>query len=413
MQYTINQLYNIFYERTNEVYDIFKGFFGEENVDLQKKDERLFKRKIASILKANIGAKTDIKIDADCFDIPYEISDTLLKNIINVNTEVKSTIYVYWKNITVTNENDKSVGIQDLYAKVEVQIDGRIPYENLGFLLNRSTYPVEQFLSNYMHSHIQYIPKSNFTMFMPPCLGKGPIKETIATLKNEYSDITWMLFCQELSMYVTVESLAGVPWKPLENIGKKNFSYEYTGYSGGSSMKFIDTIGKDSLKDFIKYYLENGHLSISYKNGKYFCGMPYHEYIIDISNAFIDFYNKRLSSTQDKLNNLFDQRLLVNAIVVNGKFYKPNTANNNDMQSIERYQDRTVLIFKGHVIRTKIIASKVSETTISTLLNNDVAMYILSTILKIINFRYKNEYYNRESRGSQETATTYQKVFYL
>ena len=35
MQYTVNQLYELFYQKINDVHDIFKGFFGEEYVDLQ------------------------------------------------------------------------------------------------------------------------------------------------------------------------------------------------------------------------------------------------------------------------------------------------------------------------------------------------------------------------------------------
>lgn len=406
MQYTINQLYDLLYQRTNEIYDVFKGFFGEENVDLQKIDEKVIKSMIVSIIDP-------VGIGIDDFDSLYEISDELLKDINTANAETKSIIYVYWKDVEVTNEHGRSIDIQDLYAKIEIQVDGRIPYENTGFLLNRSTYTVEQFLSNYMHSHIQNIPKDNFTTFMPPCLGRGPIKETIATLKNEYSDITWMLFCQELSMYVTVESIAGVPWNYLERVGKKKPLCEYSGYRGGSALKFIKIFDERNLKDFIKYYLKNGHLSISYKDNKYFCGMPYHEYIIDISNAFIDFYNKELCTTSTKLNNCVDQGLLIPAIVANNAFYAPNASNSNAISTIKRYQDKFVLIFKGRIIYTKIIVPEDSGVTISTLLSNDVAMYILATILRTINFKYKNEYYNRESRGDQEATSTHQKVFYL
>lgn len=35
MQYTTNQLFDTLYERVNTVYETFKGFFGEERVDLQ------------------------------------------------------------------------------------------------------------------------------------------------------------------------------------------------------------------------------------------------------------------------------------------------------------------------------------------------------------------------------------------
>ena len=35
MQYTINQLYKHLYQKVYNVYEVFKNFFNEENVDLQ------------------------------------------------------------------------------------------------------------------------------------------------------------------------------------------------------------------------------------------------------------------------------------------------------------------------------------------------------------------------------------------
>lgn len=389
MQYTINQLYDILHQNVNAIYETFKGFFGEDKVDLQhNRTETATREKIRAYLYS--------------YKVPnsnsYEIDDATLGRLKEYCNDSRCIIYVWWPIVTVTNEYNKSVTIKDLYAKVEIQLDGRIPYELTGFNLNRATYSQEQFLSNYMHSHIRAIPKSDFTTFMNPCLGTGPIHNTINTLKLEYSEVSWMLFCQELSMYVTVESISGGPWNRLENIGEKHKASLYSEY------RFISadyaTYGSifpfDTLKDFTKYYLQHGHLSLSYKNNRYTIGMPFYDFIIDISNAFIDFYNEVLSKEENKIQECFNKELLVKLLAANGRFYKWGSRENNTY-NIASCQNKLVLVFKGKEIRTKITKpTQNAEGQPTILLNSNVATFILKNILNTINYRYNYVYENSE-----------------
>lgn len=405
MQYTINQLYDHLCQRINNIYDIFKEFFGEEFVDLQNPKEDIIKADIACLVSSY---RTIPGADE------YELSDSKVKEIETLLSDRKVIIYVWWPTVTVTNENDKSINIQDLYAKIEITLEGRIPYENTGFLLNRATYTREQFLSDYLHSHIQNIPKQNFTHFGSPCLGFGPIRDTIATLKNEYSDTFWLLFCQELSMYVTVESLAGGPWKRLESVGGINKLTEYNGYKleDANTATFDSYFDRTQLKEFIRYYLQYGHLSLSYMFGKFVCGMPYYEFIIDISNAFIDYYNEDLSEPGDQLSKCYARGLLNKVILVNNSFYKEGNSHTN-ANLLDLYRNKFVLNFKGKDIYTSIIDDEDNEDNITaTVINHHVAMYVLNNILRTINFRYKNEHNNTE-RGGETSPTTSQRVVYL
>lgn len=405
MQYTINQLYDHLCQRVNNIYDIFKGFFGEEFVDLQSPKEDIIKLDIASFVAPYRTAS-----DAD----EYELKESRLKELETLFSDRKVIIYVWWPVVIVTNENNRSINIQDLYAKIEITLEGRIPYENTGFLLNRATYTREQFLSNYLHSHIQNIPKQDFTHFGSPCLGRGPIKDTISTLKNEYSDTFWLLFCQELSMYVTVESLTGGPWKRLEQVGGINKLTEYNGYKleDASTCTFDVFFDRNQLKEFIRYYLQYGHLSLSYMNGKFVCGMSYYEFIIDISNAFIDYYNEDLSEPGDQLSKCYDRRLLNKVILVNNSFYKEGD-NHTDSNSLSLYKNKFVLKFKGKEIRTNIIDDEDKEDKeTATVIDHCVAMYVLNNILRTINFRYKNEHNNTERR-EETSSTTNQRIIYL
>lgn len=407
MQYTINQLYDMLYKKTWEVYDVFKEFFGEPNVDLKLGPMPSFKNVLKHYLE-QAGIK-DINYEKEDFDKPYELSDEIISNIIENYSHLKSTIYVWWANVTITNEFDKSIDIQDLYAKVEVQMDGRIPYENIGFLLNRATYTTEQFLSDFLHSHVQRIPKYDFSQFMNPCLGRGPINKTIGTLKNKYDEVTWMLFCQELSMYVTVESITGVPWNRLEEVGANKRELTFTGYElSDGRLSLTRNISYEDFKNFIKYYIHNGHLVLSYRNGQFIYGMPYNDYIIDVSNSFIEYYNKYLSNDQEKLDSLYFNHVLEKVIMSNGNFYYDSS--HTSVTNLDAYQGKFVLNFKGKDIHTTIINDKRSKVQLVTLLSQKLAMYVLRAILTTINYRYRNEH--NESGGS-EAASTYKRVIYI
>ncbi len=405
MQYTVDEINGILHEKVYAIRDIFNGFFGEGHVDLQDTTEPARMRKyIEKYLFAGVGMEAT-------GDHGYELDDGKLGNVISHFHDMRASIIVWWPNVTVTNENGHSINIQDLYARIVVTMDGKIPYECYGFLLNRATYTQEQFLSDYMQSHVKGIPKDDFTHFQQPCLGTGPIRNTIMTLMNENDEASWMLFCQELGMYVTVESLKGIPYKYLEEIGKSKRVSEYYGYSSyGSNAPFLKLFPRNTLMEFIQHYLTNGHLSLSFRNGEYQCGMPYYEYIIDISNSFIDFYNRRLKDTQATPDRLFDEGLLRNVIVSNGDFFSKGDPRDSSRLDLARYEGKHVLTFKGEDIRTHIILDyDQEETKVSILVCQNFAMYVLNNILRTINYRYRN---GKDNRG-KDTAPASQRVIYL
>lgn len=407
MQYSVNQLYSLQYKKLQDVYEVFKNFFGEEYVDLQMECSQSSVCHCINLVLEEFG----VKVDFSNFDVVYDIPDDLLASVDEVARSKCGIIYVWWSSVTVINEHDKYIIIQDLYAKIRVQPDGLIPFESCGFLLNRATYTREQFLSNYLHSHIREIPKDDFSEFGTPCLGQGPIAGTIQTLKTDFDEAEWMLFCQELSMYVTVESLSGGPWKCLESVGAARTLSEYNGFNFGYADRssFVNHFPIDRLKDFVKYYIEHGHLVLAYRNGSFVCGMSPCEYVIDVSNAFIDFYNRYLKTSESVLRNLFSRELLRHVLVKNGMLYQDGTA---PTEHLDRYKNRFVLKFKGKEIRTKIIDTSSSESVPTVIINYRLAIYILKSILRTINFKYKNEH-NNNTGGQQSPAQACQKTVYI
>lgn len=385
MQYTIEELYNKVFSKVFEVYDIFKEFFGEEYVDLQ--------------------GIISLEGFSSHYTFPWEKEPTTIdivntRQIENIQSHFNPFILVYWPSVTVTNEFGKSVSIQDLFAKVPVTFDGTIPYEEHGFTLNRSTYTMVQYTSNYLHSHIPRIPKDDFTIFMPPCLGTGPIRDTINSLKNEYDEFTWMLFCQELNLYVTVESISGVPYHRLETIGQNNYKIHASPFTLSRLYNFR-SIG---VCDFVKYYLENGNLKINYINGHYTLGFSMYDYIIDISNAFIDYYNKYVDHTETNLDTLYSNYVIYKVVVSNRKFYKIDHRNQVDTNVL----GKLVCIFKGEEKKLKIIDYKSEEVSSVTILNPGIANMLARYIFLILNVRY-----NERNNISQEGDNTHRKYLYV
>jgi hypothetical protein len=223
-----------------------------------------------------------------------------------------------------------------------------------------------------------------------------------------------MLFCEELSRYVHVESIAGVPYKRLENVGLFRSLPDYGDYSIVRNGKFIMSSMKELLDSidingFLSYYLQNGHLSIGYKQGSFVVGMPYYEFLVDISNTFIEYINTTQTS-RTIVHRIFDRGLLKKAVIVNGKFYCIQTSRNNfDSRD---YIGKPVCTFKGQPITLNILEDQNSQIQESTVLNHDVSMFILNNILKIINYRYANEY-RKQLSSSTEPAVTDKRVFYI
>lgn len=394
------------FKEVYQVYKVFQDFFGEDSVDLQNLPDD-------DIIALHFNEHTiPLREDGSC----YEANGNTFNSVIREFNNIRPFILVYWPRVRVTNENDKSIVIQDLYAKIELDAKGNIPVENRGFQLNRATYTMEQWVCCYLHSHISTIIKDHPDQFQNPCLGSGPIIKTInslrANISEGFDETKWMLFCHELSLYVTVESLAGTPYNRLEGVHMHDVLSSYNGYNknyGGALVNFNRVFSLVELKEFILYYLHNGHLAINYQNGIFKVGMSYFDYIIDISNSFIEYFNTHFDSKKIA-QNCFVFSILHHSITSNGYFFDPNTS--ATIPDVSPYIGKKVCTFKGRDITLRIMGSSKEAPQGTTVLDHGLAMYILNNILKIINYRYTNEY-NRQQSTAALPATTGKRVYYI
>ena len=402
----VEELYNSLMYKPLRVLSIFNDFFGEGKVDMQgywsldKFKSWVIIEPLSTYLPNGdiVGMNSN---DWSMYETPaiIDLPEDQVEKVVNVlaDNRVKERIgnakfngifiLVHFPHVRITNEHNRFVDINHLWAKVGVSYNGTL---NGGFTLNRSEYTMLHMSSNYMHSHIRGIPKTNFTEFQSPCTGSGPINGTITALNRDYDEYMWNMFCLELSKYVTVESIAGRPYKYLERLGTSNMqigidrfdTYLPPGYYG-------EAISSDKLKEFVRYFINSKKLKFNYVNGSYSIGMSLTEFIVLISNEFIKWYNDQFNKEEltAKFADLKRHRLLRECIIDNGKIYYDEVRNN--VNSYAQYIGKKVCVFKGREITVDITdIAEVKNENKSIILNTHTALYILATILKVLNYRY-------------------------
>ncbi len=388
----IKELYIEIIHPVTQIYDIFKDFYGEDKVDLQKLTLEDFKHQIEKNYSVEQLSKWD----------------STLKLSIKANF-TNGFILVYFPTVRVTNEHDRFVDIKDLYVKVPISIDGTM---NGRFSLNRANYHILHMLSGYMHSHVPGINTYNFEEFLWPCLGSGPINSTITSLNRDFDKDLWELFCFELNLYVRTESVSGVPYRFLEHIGSDNNNnylinsvFEYI-----NSYHYYAHFSKEKYIDFLKYFINTKKLKFNFNNGQYSIAMSYIDYMILISNEFIKWYNQAYNEKKVIANytQLLSSKVLYKVIIKNNKIYQPG--NSNITNIYPQYVGKKICTFKNKEILLQIEdLISLENTNEVTILNPQLALYLLTQILKVINFKYGNtttDSNNTESTNNQIRKTT-------
>ena len=398
----IEKLYNTIMEKPLRILEIFNDFFGENRVDMQgywNLDK--FKAWINIEPIQTYISENNSRLNREDWntyktfaivDLPSNHATNILSNITQhtidfiVSNKFNGIyILVHFPQVRVTNEHDRFVDITNLWAKVCICSNGSM---RGSFSLNRSSYPLLHFSSNYMHSHVSNIPTSDFTFFQIPCFGSGPIRDTMSSLNREFDVDLWNMFCLELSKYVTVESISGTPYNYLERLGSRNMSTGIDRFYTYTSNR-INIIGNDKFKEFVKYFINLKKLKFNYINGSYSIGMSLIEYIVLVSNSFITWYNDQYNKGElsYSFERLKSSNFLNECIIDNGKIYYKNNIEN--INSYIQYIGKRVCIFKGREIKLEITdATEIVNENKTIILNTQNALYILSTILKVLNYRY-------------------------
>lgn len=395
----------------NEVINLLKDYFTEEltdvtyinsDNDLLNMVTRVPLSDFAYSIVRNTGYrdKTIINLTNSGNAVPNQINQ-ILEDVLKEFTAFiddfilqnsLAYLYIRFPKVTVTNEDDKSVDIDELYVLVPINGNGTL---KRNFSMVRSSYSIIQWLSGYSHSHLPSISINRTPHFAYPCLGNGPIGPTQDNLEDEFNIDMWGLFAFELEKYVTQESLLGGPYIKLESIGRSRKATEIKLYYRdvlGFSYNNID------FKDFLISYCSHTNLNVSYKEGQYSLGITDVNFVISLSNYFIKWYNNKVSEGvyYNTLINLIDNDILNKVIIDGNKVYSNAIIQNiKSIQSLEgshltmsTNSDKD-FIFKGKPVTLHINGNlNIKSKNYTLLLNIDICSYMLTKILEIINNKY-------------------------
>lgn len=395
----------------SEVIDLLRDYFTEELTDVTyiSSDDKLLNMFIRISL---INIATSVVRDTDYrnkaiidlvntrSDVPDQVSK-VLEDVLKESTEYMDSfisqnspayLYIRFPKVTVTNEDDKSVDIDELYVLVIINGDGTLKKD---FSMVRSSYPIIQWLSHYSHSHLPSLSISHAPHFDYPCLGSGPLGPTQNNLKYGFNINMWGLFAFELEKYVTQESLLGGPYIKLESIGKSSKATEIKLCYRNTLDFSCDNI---DFRDFLISYCKHTNLNVSYKEGQYNLGITDVNFVISLSDYFVKWYNNKVAEGiyYTTLNRLIDKNILNKVIIDGNKVYSNAIIQNIDsIQSLEgshiamSINSNEDFIFKGKPVTLHIDGNlNIKSKNYTLLLNTNICSYMLTKILEVINNKY-------------------------
>lgn len=362
--------YGIIVEPLKEIKQIVEEFFGEENVDFNIPSYYLYKNMVKKLMEEE-------SINSDTFySTLYECCPKAMNCLFDY-------FLIHWDTVTVTNEFDESEKIFDLFVKVRME-----GVHVQGFSMAKTTFTQRQYKANYVHSHV---PRNKNIYFSQPCLGSGPIIETISTLGTTYDSQIWGLFCQELDSYVKTESVTGVPYIRMSNIKiydsveEDSINAAYLKVAFNETEEYITYI-----KKIFKEFVNTGSIKFAYKNGSYCYGEPIADIIVKYSSYFIDYIKTNIHTPRIQrqiLNNL------KKASYMNGSLWVLSTSEIADLA----YNSSDFIFFKGNEYHLKIIENDGNDIQYYYVVDTSIVRVLLTKLLLFINCNYGKINIIRES----------------
>ena len=237
--------------------------------------------------EGNIDVQIDDNIVPNYKDTDYLISeyDTFIYTF--------ATIYIYFSEKTVVNENNDRHKIYDGYIRFTIKPNMTL-YSNPMF--TRSSLTIRELKAKYIFSHcpsmslasIINLSNSGSTTFLSCCFGTGPIKTSMSRLYLNSTETNWKLFFNDLNNYFEVESLEGGP-------------YIYMSRITNPESQFVNF----TVDDFVPFSLSENAKALYYKFIDYLYDNKWFESLEFLNdNGFIN-YSNFISSLYEDISKLF------------------------------------------------------------------------------------------------------------
>jgi hypothetical protein len=396
-------------ETFNSIVEIFNDYFGKENVDAsfgvnpdifeKIKDTKLFLNALRIAYKNYYIRKDTIpskihNINALYFDNASlndfenfedlniieikQLYDNIISNYCN-----STNIIIYFKEIFVTNEYNKTHLIRDVFYKIT--FTPNLYIKNTHII--RSTYSEKEIKAKYIFSHCPILSVGEkMSEWKIPCYGSGPIKRTLNNLANDIDLDLYGLLCNEIVNYLHTESVEGGPYISLKNVNNTNQNKE----SLSRSAITLNHVTKKILKDFTSYYISNCNLKITKQGIYYILAENPTDAYLKISNTFITWWNTIYEKDSEYLQVLYNSNILLNKVKLsldNVLYREKDYRSNIDAK---QHIGWPILKFKDKVIYSNVLLDKKDESKYFIILNPSVIKYIINIILNCLNIYGNN-----------------------
>lgn len=412
--------------QANEVYELAKDYFGEENVDFQKVDNYTLQAHyfqyftIAQTFKAlgldylliqeeyNTNPTASFaNWYSDLSEVGrQEFLDRLTPEVLAASELPRFFVLVRFQNFNVTNEEEDSVPIEEMFTKTFVTRDGRATQLRVKWARTKTS--VMHYLSGYRHSHLSSYsgPRSNSSLmpayaeFGDPCLGQGPIQVTLSTLRSEFNPVVWRLYWVELENCIQVESLQGGPYIKMADIISSNLvDKTLTEFYKASWTSFNIP---DNVKQLADYVLKHKLIDWLWKISHIAPRQNFIEFTLVASNAFIDMNTEGMEEEEARavVDRLLEDHTLYKAQVTEDKIYQLKSS-----VSTESGETRTMQLpwtFKGQPVEFSVIpaVSNRQFTLLKDLIVSQLYYYLIITAN--IAYGRRKQIRCREARNLQE-----------
>lgn len=282
-------------------------------------------------------------------------------------------IIVWFPVTTITNEYGESTVARDIFVKFTIKSDGKLKALPK---MARATFTDKEVSSGYIHSHCSgyhpRVPNEYFSL----CFGTGPINSTFSSLLQNFDEGLWTLLCGELDLYVKTESIAGVPYRRLSNIGAAR-RYSFILWCEMSPSKLKNSILSDKIR-FLRWFLTNYSVPVTYNCGRYVVAMSDTEFLLLVSEAVSRFCDETgyhgWAATRD-------------AILKGDKLYL-----RGDNSTAVGVNTSIYIDFKGRTIPLTITSSSSDEGGTSVCICTDsIVQEVYSLINQLLVYKYGKE----------------------
>lgn len=277
------------------------------------------------------------------------------------------SVVIWFPEVDIRNEKGGHRLLKDLYVALNI-VDG---YLVGTFLLNRTTFTQAEFFSGYVHSHVHSFSMGNWEA---PCLGRGPISNTITSIATSKDANLWMLFLEELRMFLETESIEGVPYIKMDSIAYGRLNRVDTGKVFPEIMQKLPKKSIDRLQPFLTEYLASMKVSVATNTITKTFYLP--------SDSLISFWEKLSGMVKEKSDMEHPElKDMLKKYVFNDKGWFQVTEENSRTRNLE---GKKLFRFKGEMKEITVIKDEEDKGGVM-MLDIQIARAIYSLIMLKIN----------------------------